>query len=547
LTERAAADAGPGPARAAALAAEGAAVAGSVALFAASFPPLGLHGLAWLALVPWLVVIRTAPGRRAIGWSVVWSVAAAWSTGTWLPPAIATYFEQPVWIGHLFFVFVAGTMVVPYYTLFAWCHREIARGSRSPGPAGALRPALPLLGAAAFAAAELLRGRLFTGTPVFIGNPWGLLGYSQVDFPPAVQVASLTGIYGTSFVLAAANVALAELWLARARLARAPRRAAATLVAGVLPGALALGFGAWQLDAAGDARGELVRVAVVQGNLDLGTRWRSDLYGKNLETYLDLTRAALERSRPEIVFWPEAAMTFFVDREPLYRRALGRVLSAGDAELIAGSPRAEGEGRDTRFYNTTWVLDPRGEIRGRYDKEYLVPFTEYFPLRVDFLRRQFGRAREFTHGTPGPPVSTRAGPAGFAVCNEAMLPEVVSRRVSDGAAYLVNPSNDSWLADEQYSEMQFDVVTVRAVEQRRYLVRASTSGPSAVIDPWGRVTVRSEPLTRSVIVGGVRPRTERTLYNRVGDAFGVGCAGVTLVAVLRARRRPRKNAEDDAP
>ncbi|NNL65605.1 MAG: hypothetical protein HKP30_05135 [Myxococcales bacterium] len=196
----------------------------------------------------------------------------------------------------------------------------------------------------------------------------------------------------------------------------------------------------------------------------------------------------------------------------------------------------EGRDRAARFFNTTYVFDPQGEVRGRYDKQYLVPFTEYFPFQIDFLRRQFGRAREFAHGEPGPPLETRAGPAGIAVCNEAMLPEVVSDRVSAGAAYLVNPSNDSWLADEQYSEMQFDVVTVRAIEQRRYLIRASTSGPSAVVDPWGRVRVRSEPLTRSVIVGGVRPRSDRTLYNRVGDAFAFACAAAVALALILGRR-----------
>jgi apolipoprotein N-acyltransferase len=122
-------------------------------------------------------------------------------------------------------------------------------------------------------------------------------------------------------------------------------------------------------------------------------------------------------------------------------------------------------------------------------------------------------------------------------CNEAMLPEVVARRVAAGAEYVVNPSNDSWLADAQYSEMQFDVVTVRAIEQRRYVVRASTSGPSAVIDPYGRVRVRSQPLTRSVIVGGVRPRRDLTLYQRVGDAFACACAAAVAVALFRRRRR----------
>jgi apolipoprotein N-acyltransferase len=396
-------------------------------------------------------------------------------------------------------------------------------------------PLLPWLGAAAWVTAELGRGRLLTDTPFFIGNPWGLVGYSQAGLDPVTQVASLFGVYGVSFVVASSNAAVAETWRARASLTTAPARAAGRLAIGLAPGALAVAFGVVALARADAEAGPATRVAVVQGNLDIGSRWRPELYGANLEVYLDLTRAAIERHRPELVLWPEAAMTFFVEDEPLYRRALGAALPEG-VELVAGAPRTEGEGREARYYNTTYAFDDGGEVRDRYDKEYLVPFTEYFPLRIDFLRRQFGRAREFTRGAADPPpLATRAGPAGVAVCNEAMLPEVVSQRVRDGAAWLVNPSNDSWLADAQYSEMQFDVVTLRSIEQRRTLVRASTSGPSAVVDPWGRVRVRSEPLVRSVIVSEVRSREGLTLYNRWGDAFAFACVVVAVAAAWRDR------------
>ena len=331
----------------------------------------------------------------------------------------------------------------------------------------------------------------------------------------------------------ASNAALADLLRLRRRLG--PRPLLARLALGLLPGALAVGFGTLALDH-GDEPGKPTRLAIVQGNLDLGSRWQPEFYGRNLDAYLDLTRAAIERSSPAMVFWPEAAMTFFVDREPGYRRAIGRILAPGDAELIAGAVRAEGEGRSFRYFNTTYAFSPDGEIQSRYDKQYLVPFTEYFPFRIDLIRRQFGRAREFSPGAEAPPLATRAGPAGTVVCNEVMLPEIVSQRVAEGASYLVNPSNDSWLADVQYSEMQFDIVRFRSVEQRRYLVRASTSGPSAVIDPWGRVRVRSAPEQRSVIIGEVRSRTDRTVYSRIGDGFAFACVVVVLGFAARDRR-----------
>ena len=176
-------------------------------------------------------------------------------------------------------------------------------------------------------------------------------------------------------------------------------------------------------------------------------------------------------------------MTFFLEREPAYQRAVGQVLAIGGTELVAGGPAVE-QADEPRFFNSVFLLSDRGEILHRYDKEYLVPLAEYFPLgRIDLLRRQFGRIRVFTPGGAEPLLPTAAGPAGIAICNEAILPEVVSRRVAQGAAYLVNPSNDTWIPDSKFTAQQFDIVSLRAVEQRRYLVRASTSGPSAIVDP----------------------------------------------------------------
>jgi apolipoprotein N-acyltransferase len=101
----------------------------------------------------------------------------------------------------------------------------------------------------------------------------------------------------------------------------------------------------------------------------------------------------------------------------------------------------------------------------------------------------------------------------------------------------VNPAHDRWIADAAYGEMQLDVALLRAVEQRRYLVRVSTSGPSAVVDPYGRVQVRSEPLSRAILHGSVTPLTGRSLYGSWGDAFALFCGCVAAGVALRPHRR----------
>jgi apolipoprotein N-acyltransferase len=499
----------------------------SAVLFGASFPPWELQALAWVALAPLLVALRSVGHRAALGLALLWALLASLATGTWFVGSVAAYFEQPYLVGVGLFVFTVGTMAGPYYVAFAACYvRFPRRFGRS----------LPLLAAAAWVAIELGRGRLLTGSALLVGNPWALIGYSQVGLDTVLQIASVTGIYGVSFVVVATNAGLAELWLAWRRGGGLRRGGAAILVGGA-PAVFALLFGWSTLARVGDELGEPFRVAVVQGDIDSGSRWRPDLYGSNLRVYLRLTRDTLSGAAADVVVWPEAAMTFFVDAEPVFRRAIARELKPSGAELVAGAPREEPGPEGPLYYNSVFLLDAEGDIRGRYDKQYRVPFTEYFPLRVDLLRRRFGRTREFERGEPTPPLPTRAGAAGVLICNEGMLPEVAAARVADGAAYLVSPSNDSWISDRGFAEMQFDIVSVRAIEQRRYLVRASTSGPSAIVDPWGRERGRTEPMTQRVLRGEVRSRSDRSIYGRVGDAFALACTLVAAVALLRSIRR----------
>jgi apolipoprotein N-acyltransferase len=178
-------------------------------------------------------------------------------------------------------------------------------------------------------------------------------------------------------------------------------------------------------------------------------------------------------------------------------------------------------------------------LSARYDKEYLLPFMEYFPGGIDMLRRSFGRMRVFSSGGETSPLPTRAGRAGILVCNEGMLPQFAAERVAAGAEYLVNPSNDGWIPHPSYLGQQFDMVALRAIEQRQYLVRVSDVGPSAIVDPWGRVQARTEPLAPAVLRGRIRPTSGPSRYARTGDAFALSCALVTLAGVgfgARVRR-----------
>lgn len=500
-------------------------------LYALAFPPLRWRLLAWIALVPFLLVLRGASLRRRLALGAWLSLVVGGANGTWMPAAVASYFEQPLAVGFALFLFVTLAMAAPYYMAFAAVYAPLARGS------GAVAP---LLAGAAWAGAELLRGRLLNGDLAYLGNsPWATFGYAQTGVDAVVQIAAVTGVYGVSFVLAAANAALAETVRDLGRRRAPGAHARSGLVSAALLVAATIALGAIALRGA-PAPGELAgtRVALAQANLGAAARWTDGGGVHTLDAYLRLTREAFERGQPELVFWPEAALTAFVEREPAYLRAIGAAL--GGAELVVGAPRAEGPDGSAPYRNSVYLAGPDGAVRGRYDKQYLLPFMEYFPLRVDFARRHFGRVREFTPGAPTPPLATRAGAAGMLVCNEAFLPHIAAARVAAGATYLVSPSNDSWVPNAGFAWQQFDIAAMRAVEQRRFLVRVSDSGPSGVVDPYGRVVAHTDALARATLRAAIAPVETASFYGRVGDAFGVACALVTLAALgrtLRARAR----------
>src|SRR5262245_21176613 len=183
-----------------------AATALSAALYGLAFPPFEWGPFAFVALAPFLVALRRLRGRDALLCAFLWAELASLFVARALPDAVETYFLQPRWLSWGFAIGVWAATGSVYYVGFAAAYRGVARW-----------PAVwqPWLAAAAWTAFELARGRLLNDTGWFVGNPWALAGYSQVGAPALIQLASLTGIYGVSFVLVAVNAALAELWLRR--------------------------------------------------------------------------------------------------------------------------------------------------------------------------------------------------------------------------------------------------------------------------------------------------------------------------------------------
>jgi apolipoprotein N-acyltransferase len=491
---------------------------------ALAFPPWGLRPLAFVSLAPLFVAIRGGGLMRAILLGALWGEIWSWSIASAFPASIATFYGRSMLFGIVVGSLIFFVMSALYYAVFAALDRVVVR-----------RPRVftPLLVAAAWVVVELGRGRLFTGSAFFIGNPWGLQGYTHSSGALA-QIASAAGVYGIGFTLVAVNAGLAGLicaWSDR----EARRTALRAMGLALLPVALSWIYGAMQLGnaPAPEAGSGLREIAVVQGNVSIDRRWRSDFHAKNLGVYLKLTHEALRTGQPSLIVWPETSLNFFVEAEPSYRHAITSVLRAGPASLLVGGPSGDGD-KLPPYYNSVFLIDPLQGVEQRYDKEYLVPFSEYFPAAsFDWMRRRIDGARTFEPGPATPaPLETPIGRVGVLICNEAMLPEVARHRVRAGAEVLVSPSNDSWVTGHAFGEHMVAVVALRAVEQRRFLVRASTAGPSSIVDPWGRITARTDAATAAVMRGVVRPERAWTLYARFGDTFAAGCVIVVALEAL---------------
>ncbi len=498
--------------------------AASSLLYALAFPPWSLWPLAWVALVPLLLVFRGSSRAAAMAFAWTWTMLCCALLIPWFGTGISRYFDQPAAVGAAAFIGVPTFTGAVEYAAVAACYPFL---STAP-------PVLrPMVVAAAWVLAEIARVHLLSG------NPWGLLPYSQLDAASLPQIADVTGMSGITFVVVTCNAAVAERWAAR-RAAPAIRRQA-TIALAVAAALVALGFAAGSLRLAA-ARSRVAtapptHIAVVQGDVDVGTQWRPEFYGANLDVYLRLT-AASERASPPaaLVFWPENAMTFFVDAEPLYRTTIATVLAKTGTQLVAGGPRGDG-GTEGPFHTSAFLIAPDGRVVAHYDKRLLIPFAERFPLlRTDFFLRRFARVRELAPGTAWTPLATVAGRAGVMICNEGLYPGAARAQVRAGAEYLVNLANDAWAGQAQCGMTALQMVRLRAIEQRRYVVRASTSGPSAIVDPLGRVLTELPPSTRGVVSGDIVPAATVTPYGRVGEWFAMACAAAVAGSLLRAAR-----------
>jgi apolipoprotein N-acyltransferase len=412
----------------------------------------------------------------------------------------------------------------------------------------------------------------------FLGYPWGMLGTSQYAVIPLIQVASVSGVWGVTFIVTFANSVIA--WYISGRAKAIPRGRAPAVALAILLAAI-FGWGAlwiWtQTSARGHGAGRSVRVALVQQDADP----RKDDYNETFDTLKRLTAEALP-GKPDLVAWSETAFVPNIRRwskeDPskyelaalvrdflAYQRSIGTWLLTGNddyefvvrdgssgskqPEGIVSAERASPQGELERLdYNGAVLFSPSGQRVETYHKIHLVPFTEYFPFKkqlpglYDFLlsfdaylwepgdRRVVFHHPLFTFSTP--------------ICFEDSFPNDVRLFVVAGAQVILNLSNDYWSQTDTEAMQHAANAVFRAVENGRPLARASASGLTCVVDTLGRITQRSPLYEQSFLVADISlPCRGFTVYTRLGDWFPVAMVAVLIglaVSGMATGRKPHR-------
>ncbi len=386
---------------------------------------------------------------------------------------------------------------------------------------------IALAGIAPLLVVEHLQLQIF---PLYAGN-----ALVELPGPPLwLQTADLGGPLLLSALVAGANVVAFETlrWWRGTR-----SRPAAVWVTALAVAAVVLAYGAVRiaaLDAAAAAAPPL-RVGVVQANLS--PREKSTLSVITHERHLAQTRELLAAGDVDLVVWPETAYVRGL-RLPL---PIAGTPILGDlaVPLLFGASSVREENGQRRKGNAAMLIGADGMIRDVYQKNLLIPLAEYLPLArlVPGVRRWLPHVDDFDAAVDTPILHLGPWRIATPICYEAIRPDFVRRMVRAGRPHLlVTLANDAWFGDSQEPWLHLALARLRAVEHRRYLVRATNSGISAIIDPAGRVVARTGVLTRETLRGVVRPLEGTTLYARLGD-WPAWLAGAVIALGLARRTR----------
>ncbi|MBZ5645983.1 MAG: apolipoprotein N-acyltransferase [Acidobacteriia bacterium] len=499
------------------------------------FPRPDLSFLCWISLTPLLVAILAGqqkrlrimdPGGRDLGattpgqgFLLGYLSGIIWYAGScsWVFDVMHIYggLSVPVALGILILYCL---YLALYHAAFGLVLAILLR--RSGDNLGRVLALVPCL----WVAVELARTRIS-------GFSWDVLGTAQVDNIPLTGIATVTGVYGLSFGIALVNSAFAAAFLLP------PVRRRLMLVASVAA-AVSLQAGVLALP---PAEPTTHTARLVQANVPIleGGAWSLQYFQKTvseLSAVSEQPAPSPQPPQPRLIVWPESPTPFFLN-DPMFQHAIMAVASETGSYVLVGSigvRSSPGRQRPSELLNSAALMSPAGQWVGRYDKVHLVPFGEYVPFKslLRFAQSLMKETGDFSPGTERTVFTLNGHKLGVFICYESVFPDEIRIFAARGAEVFLNISNDGWFGDTGAPYQHLNMARMRAIENRRWLLRGTNSGITGAIDPYGRMVTRAPRHERIAIDVPYAYRSDTTFYTRHGDLFAYLCAIIVMVALF---------------
>ncbi|MEP6783404.1 MAG: apolipoprotein N-acyltransferase [Acidobacteriota bacterium] len=496
-------------------------------LLALSFPRYGHPAVAFIALVPLLVALSgwsgrsiALPGvstRRGFMLGLLAGFIHYAGTVYWTGATVSTFGGIPPFVA----VLVAGLLALYMAAYVATFGAITAVLVRRFGAIGLW------LAPAAWVTTEYLRGLLIGGFP------WIPLGNTMVTLLPIAQLASVVGVYGLSIYVALLNTGVAIAASSNGR-----RRINAVAVTLSLIVVVSI-WGGMRLQANDLTSGSSISVGLIQGNIAQSDKWNPARAGMILSRYMQLSEQAVAKGA-RFLIWPESSTPFLFEENPSSAVVRNMVSRLG-VPLLLGSDEIEHDG-DPRSYNSAFMLDTTGATAAVYRKIHLVPFGEYVPFQrlLFFVGPLVDAVSAFSAGTRVTMLPVEGHMVSTAICYEVTYPSLAREAVHEGSELLTTITNDAWYGTSSAPYQHFDMAVMRAIEQGRYLVRSANTGISGIVDPYGRVLIRTNLFETVAVVGEARFVQGKTVYATIGDLAVHVAAAIIVLALAVAFVEGRK-------
>ena len=391
----------------------------------------------------------------------------------------------------------------------------------------------------------------------FLAFPIASLSHSQYQASSIIQISSITGSYGVTFLIVLVNSALAALLVTlfdQSKYSILTDRSVISARAAVcIAGAAAvLICSSWIYAKRVLARpliGRDIRISLVQGNIEQNKKWDPRYAKYIMQTYADLTMQ-VSKENPTLIIWPEAATPRSINLDKRVYRGVKEIQKKSGTYLLFGSSSHQkfrmGQNLRVQLHNSAFLMGPEDQSKlQRYDKIRLLPFGEYLPYkdRVPWSWINIPKLADYVRGKEYTVFEFNGLRFGVNICWEVGFPELNRQFVKNGAQFMVNLTNMAWFGKSAAPYQMLTASVFRAVENRVFMVRCSNTGISCFIDPYGRIVSRvknkngEDIFVRGVLTDTVIPMDSRTIYTRYGEWFVwlsiIISAGFLIAAIIQ--------------